>query len=307
MTLEWTPWREVRAAELPAALRWLWRACADASRCADVMRSLAANVIAVFPACGGGSAEESEELVDGLAERIPSRAFTVLLRAGRASIEVRGAMRRAARSRAILMERVRICGDRAEIPRFLGLIRPLLVADLTTHCLWSGDCSEDDEDVLSFAGLADHLIVDSARFRDPARGLARRREAAASAARVTDLNWLRLRPWRLALAEAFERFDGGGATAAEIRHGPRARAQAIILGEWIRERTLADVRLDCTEEGDGIQGLELRRGGSVVHIAPSKTGLEVRVTTRELCHLPFVLPVRPRSPLDLLAAAIDSV
>ena len=48
---------------------------------------------------------------------------------------------------------------------------------------------------------------------------------------ITDLSWLRLRPWRRALAEAFERvpWTPGTKASGSVRHGRMATAAAILL------------------------------------------------------------------------------
>jgi hypothetical protein len=163
------------------------------------------------------------------------------------------------------------------------------------------------------ARLADQTIVESCRFRDPVGDLQRLQAIPEIA--VVDLAEFRLRPWRRALAEAFEQFGWRPeiATEATLLHGrtPGAVAASYTLSRWLLERLRAATELRPCDDRDCPEGeplrLELVHGD--VHVVVEHLGgacrLRTTVTLADRCLLPYVTPASRGRIGDLLAAAVD--
>ena len=129
---------------------------------------------------------------------------------------------------------VRLGGERARHPA--SVVLPLLIADLPVFCRWRG-LPAFDEVFDELVGVVDRLVVDSTEWGDdlpPAyRELARRFDRTA----VSDIAWARTERWRRMLAGAWP-FEG-----RRIRV-TGTRAQATLLGGWLRSRLGHDVEVE---------------------------------------------------------------
>lgn len=308
MTAVRTPLQPVALRQLPAALRGLWKVCAATAPEQSIMRSLTINLVAATTAD-----RETEELalIDALIQRLPCRAFLIVLDddADELSASVGGAMRPLRNAQEIVLEQIELRGPRAALLQVVGIVRPLLVNDLSTHLYWAADWPQPTQPFDQLATLCDHAVVDSAGFAKPQQAVADLRRRGEF---LTDLTWLRTRPWRRALAESFERFewDAQVPTVATILHGGQSTglAAASALGHWLEQKLAASVFLESSDAADhvGLESLALHHGNVELQITCGGRGdLVVHLTTAESCYLPFTLPPSRGRPADLLAAAID--
>lgn len=306
-----TPAQTTPLARIPEALRGIWRSCrGDGDDDVEVARSLAINFV--------GAADVADEAdlraaVDRLHRRTPCRAFLLLIdeHADAVHAEVAAATRLASGRQDILVEEIalRLPADRFDLVP--GLVRPLLVNDLPIHLFWAADWPRTEPAFDDLAALCDHVVVDTRRFASPAvelAHLARRRDAGV---RITDLTWLRLRPWRRALAEAYERTPQavGKATRVRIVHGAAALSAAMLLGEWLTARLAADVTLEGGGDAERTcpERVVVTAGDTEIDAHAPSGPIEVHVTTAAHCLLPFQVPGSRGTDGDLLAAAIDLV
>lgn len=300
LTAEWP--------RIPEALRSLWRACLPDQKGADVARALAVNFVGIAAA---DEEEDLREAVDKLQRRTPCRAFLLLLdpAAPIGAAEVAAVTRTAGALRDIVLEEIVIRLPASALPRIPGLVRPLLENDLPNHLYWATRLPADETTLDAMAAMCDHLIVDSRRFGAVARELDAIQGRRRRGFRVTDLTWLRLRPWRRALAEAFERLPwrDGAPVEATIRHGANGLAGAQLLGNWLAARLAARITLDAA----GVAGplwperVALAVGDCEVELATAGPQIRVRVSTPDRCDLPFLVPKSRGSDGDLVGAAID--
>lgn len=293
--------------ELPEALRGLWKACVAAEQGNDVARALTANVVGVAPVA---VREDLRATLDSLQRRTPCRAFVVLIddKAPGNRATISAASRRHGKTRDIVLEEVELHVPPAEFDHVPGLIRPLLVNDLASHLYWCGPWQDDAPMFEALHDLCDHTTVDSRRLAEPARQLTALAVRQQRGERLTDLAWLRLRPWRRALAEAFERsgWRPDADPVVEIVHGALATAPALLLARWLESRLGA--RTQCrvgTESGAAPEVVRVRFDGAQIEVAAHERHLTVHVTTTAHCFLPFHVPTSRGSDGDLLAAAID--
>jgi glucose-6-phosphate dehydrogenase assembly protein OpcA len=309
------PWLERTAVQrttirrIPDALRDLWRACCPETPGGDVARALTVNFLGLAPV---GDEAALREAVQRLLRRTPCRAFLLLLDpdSHEANAEVAAASRGKGSNRDIVLEEITVRMPPGWLSHVPGLVRPLLENDLPNHLWWSTRWPGDERTFDDLARLCDHSVVDSRRFGDPARELGRVQSLRTTGRRITDLQWLRLRPWRRALALAFERLPWrpGTAVRARLRHGPQGAAAALLLAEWLQARLDAHTRFELSTATDAADDLDLvvvDLDGFEVELLAQGARVTAHVTTPERCFLPFHVPTSRGGDGDLLAAAID--
>ncbi len=306
-TLVRTPPRTTEWRTIPDAMRALWKACLPDAQGFDVARSLTINFLGVAAVA---EADALRAAVERLHRRTPCRAFLLLVdeHATADDAELAATTRCHGNVRDIVLEEITIALPSRAFPRLAGLVRPLLMSDLPNHLYWATGWPADPAPYDALAAMCDHVVVDSRRFTDvdgDLRAVQRRRDRGQ---RITDLSWLRLRPWRRALAEAFERvpWQPGTPTSGSVRHGRDATAASRLLAHWLQRRLDAKIELDASGEGTiGPDVVALRTGGFEIEAIATPQRLRVHVTTPAHCYLPFVVPTARGSDGDLLGAAID--
>lgn len=303
-----TPPLAVPLPKIPDALRGLWSQCSSSNGGGEVARSLAINLVGLADA---GDEAALRDAVARLQARTPCRAFLLLTdpRATKPVAEVAATTRTHGGLHDIVLEEIVVRVPEAGLDQVPGLVRPLLVNDLPNHLYWASPWPRLERHFDDLAGLCDHAVVDTRLFRAPARELGHLAARRGSGRRLTDLTWLRLRPWRRALAEAFERVPWRAApgSAVTIRHGGAATASALLLGQWLEARLSARVAFDATDAADSVcpAAIDLRSSGCEVEARAEGNHVTVHVTTADSCYLPFKVPISRGRDGDLLAAAID--
>ena len=130
---------------------------------------------------------------------------------------------------------LRLRGSAARHPA--SVVQPLLRSDLPVFCRWRGEPRWESSAFLELLGVVDRLVVDSSEWR----GIPARYAALASVfdrVAVSDLAFARSLGWRGRLAQRWP----GIRTVSHLRvDGPRA--DAALLGGWLRSRLRRDVRL----------------------------------------------------------------
>lgn len=122
-------------------------------------------------------------------------------------------------------------------------VTSLLLSDLPTVLWWLPDDRPPPahgERFRAFGELAGHLLYDSGPWLGgPGEvvALAEGLRGEDAPARVGDLAWLRLEPWRQLLSQTLDPARAPGALRAvrvvEVEHGPRGAAEAWLLGGWL--------------------------------------------------------------------------
>lgn len=303
-----TPPRSVPLPQIPEALRALWRTCSAESAESDVSRALAINFVGIAAASGEATLRQA---VERLQQRTPCRAFLLVVdpTAPKITAEVAATTRAHGSLLDIVLEEITIRLPEAGFEQIPGLVRPMLVNDLPNHLFWGAVWPRAERHFDELSSLCDHVVTDSRLFLDPARELAHLAARRAGGKRLTDLTWLRLRPWRRALAEGFERlpWQPGTPTMATIRFGTPATSAALLLGSWLEHRLAAAVTLDGSGTATSLcpDLVELRVGDCEIQLVTTGSHVTAHVTTEAHCYLPFKVPVSRGQDGDLLAAAID--
>ncbi len=309
-TLVRTPGQPAEWKRIHEGMRKLWRLCLADEQGLDVARSLTINFLGVADAADAAALREATER---LQRRSPCRAFLVLLdeTATPGQAELAAVTRSHGSTRDIVLEEITLRLPTSAFGQLPGLIRPLLMNDLPNHLFWGCAWPSPEATFDAMASLCDHVVIDSRRFTQPAIDLKAVAARRAQGKRLTDLAWLRLRPWRRALAEGFERvrWQPGTPTTVMIRHGKQATAAAQLLGDWLRARLAAKVQFDTSGDATAPspEGVVINTGGFEIELAAPRQQIRVHVTTPEHCYLPFSIANSRGQDADLLAAAIDMV
>ena len=136
---------------------------------------------------------------------------------------------------------------------------PLLVSDLSTFLWWRNSLRVSDKVFDILVRAADRLVLDSAEFADPLRGLVEINslytQEQSSEVGISDLNWARLTLWRGLLADFYDvpayrvwldRIDFIGIDYVGPELAPETVApQALLIAGWLASRLgwqLADER-----------------------------------------------------------------
>lgn len=308
MTAMVTARHAVAPSAVISALRAMWKEHCGGDEDATISRALLTNLVVVV--------DELREapmrlLLEHLSARLPCRAFLVAVHkgAGPFATEVHGAARLHGSTRDIVLEQIELRVPENAFSRVPGLVRPLLVHDLPTRCYWAAPWPEDPRRFDAMATMAELTILDSARFRLPASELDAVDQRRRRGMQLTDLEWMRLRPWRRALAEVFERarFREHTETHVTIRYGEHGMAGACLLGRWLEQRLAAQVVVEASgNNGQDVAGVELRHGDAHARIElVDGARLQVVVETEAACFLPLHVTASRGGEGDLLAAAID--
>jgi glucose-6-phosphate dehydrogenase assembly protein OpcA len=240
---------DVRAIE--RELNQLWKQIAEGEQGEkrhDVTRTCVLNLIVITG--GGREAERATAMVAKLTARNPNRAIVVSA-APHARKDVLDAW---VQMHCLLPApgRPQVCGEQISIEargpavdRVPGTIVPLLVPDVPVVLWWLRGEPFGDPRLARFADLVDRTIVDSATFAAPEAGMARMARWLGSEARVSDLAWGRLTPWRELTAQFFD----APAMAQHLgevvrvtvdyemrRGGAPDRSQALLLIGWLVSR-----------------------------------------------------------------------
>jgi len=291
---------------VPDALRSLWSACMQSPGGDDVARALTSNFLGVATA---DNVELLRAAIAVLQRRNPCRAFLFVLddAADDAPAELRATTRLHGSIRDIVLEEIVIRLPRKQLADMPGVIRPLFIDDLPSHLFWSLPWPANEREYDLLASMCGHAIVDSRAFGNPARELSVLQQRRDKGQRITDLSWLRVRPWRRALTEAFERLDWqeGTTVTGVLRHGRNARAGAMLLSDWLHDRLAAQLSIE--PDGDaaaiGPDHVTLKVGDVEIVVDLQDEQLVTHVTTQTTCYLPFSIAAVRGSDAELLAAA----
>jgi glucose-6-phosphate dehydrogenase assembly protein OpcA len=303
-----TPSQRTEWKRIHDGLRSLWRACLSEPNGGDVARSLTINFVGIADAA---EADALRSATDRLQRRTPCRAFLLLLdeQAEAGHAELAATTRGQGSMRDIVLEEITIRLPNGAFGQLPGLVRPLLMNDLPNHLFWARPWPDAAGDFEALAGLCEHVVVDSRRFRGGASDLAAVAARRDKGLRITDLAWLRLRPLRRALAEAFERvvWQPGTAVTGHIRHGAQSASAALLLADWLQQKLGARLQLEAGGAAAATlpEHVLLRTAEFEFELLTGPQQIRVHVTTREHCYLPFLVPTSRGSDADLLAAAID--
>jgi glucose-6-phosphate dehydrogenase assembly protein OpcA len=194
--------------DVEARLGELWREASSDGE--PVLRACSMNLVVV---CDDGERElaRTTELVGRIAETVPARALVIGPPRREADDElevyVSAHCHRGAGGAQVCSEQVTIQPCPSTLDRVPGTVLQLLVEDMPVYTWWRRRGLDEEPLLDPLAGLSDTWVLDSSGSRRPAdrlesiRALASRETWPGS---VVDLAWVRLEPWRDAVASFFD-------------------------------------------------------------------------------------------------------
>lgn len=306
-------------------LRRLWAedaepAGAGGTDSSAVTRACTRNLVVL---CGDEAmAHQAGAMINGVADRYPSRAFVVCrveAPADRLEATLEAQCRLLPGGRHVCCEQIGLHVGPAAGKRAASAIVPLLVPDLPVF-VWSLDAPPWEDALFErLLDVADRLVVDSRACPEPARFLVdlagRDRDARWA---PSDFEWARLAGWREAVATLFEdpALAPGDVPVKRIavRHGARGEPGAALLAGWILDRldaaglplpeaTAGGVAFERTSGKGGLERVEIvREDGAVLTIEWPGTGspLHLELVAPRACAYPAGVPCERAAAENLL-------
>ena len=267
----------IRLKDVEPSLRWLWNSAAEQSpEGVRLTRVVLLNIIALC--LSEESATQAAQCIGGVAADHPSRSVLVWNCGAEpsASLEVRVSVACQLMGRTghqVCCEQVFVDARGAPLEKVAGAILPLTLPDVPL-ALWLPDGVDPCSDELRrFASVADRLLIDSRRQRDPGACFRKALEWHETGTPVVvDLAWLQLAGCRQAVARHFDpprfREKLPGVCRVEVACGDAGQgsappADALLLAGWIaarlRWRDLAAAGPEGSFEAAGSKTLLLTR------------------------------------------------
>ncbi len=250
---------EVPLSRVDKALKELWETDSAKTRASLIN-------FAIYTEDAGGLGRNME-LLETITAEHACRALLILnlpeAEQARARAYINALCRPYQGQQVVCSEQIAFLLERGSAESVQNIVFAHLDSDLPLVVWWQGTLTRHfDERLYS---RIDTLILDSARWQDPATELDALTQALASGTAdfdVRDLSWTRSHFLRMALAGCFqdalalERLPQ--VTGIEITHAAGQRMAALLLGAWIAERL----------GGEPAGGLEFKRAaGGSVHLA----------------------------------------
>ncbi len=245
--------RPASIAHLEAELSALWRNAAEDPSTRDAVTHSCALTLLVYVE-SEAEGREVTELIGAVTAQHPCRVI-ILIAEPRGSPPGLAATISAhcnlpePGAKQVCCEQITLHARGGAVENLDNVVLPLIVSGLPVHLWWRAGRFAPAAYFDQILRVADHVIVDSARFPSPEadlRMLAARFEAEHEALKITDLNWGRITPWRELVAQCF---DHPGRRPyldrlTEVRISYEAestrvltqRSQAMLLAGWLASR-----------------------------------------------------------------------
>jgi glucose-6-phosphate dehydrogenase assembly protein OpcA len=291
-TIERIALGEPRPADVAAIerdLAALWRSMADADpRERGVTRACALTLLVYV------ESEEAEQevtnLIGGIIAQDPCRVVVMVVQPDAPSsgltawISAHCHLPKAG-ERQVCCEQIGLRARGTSVRDLDNVVVPLTVPGLPVILWWRAGRFAPPDYFRNILRVTDHLLVDSARFADPAKDLgklAAELRHLSAVVPVSDLNWTRVTPWRGLVAQCFDPAETSGylEQLADVQveyeqESPRCsaqRAQALLLIGWLASRLGWEIDSPVgTAAGEGSSiSFRSRRGKVEVRRVPKK-------------------------------------
>jgi len=286
-----TPAAAIDPEKILRQLRQLWVDLAkEQDRPGGVLRACAMTLIVVAePNASDADAELARQTIGALMHRHPSRAIVISLReAGDFSASVFSeCWTPFAGRQQICAEGIAITADSEQTDEVARLLVPLIAPDLPVVLWCRGPRAFLDRSLDPLFPLAEKVIFDTGRVRNPVSAIEFLRRMCKDRRCVADLAWTRVTGWREAVSHLYDSGSCGdvsGITGVRITYaGDRPGTRALYFARWL-ERAIPSVNIDLvqTNQAVGASGLQ-----SVVFFSEKKQAsvrlvdastLEIRTT-----------------------------
>jgi glucose-6-phosphate dehydrogenase assembly protein OpcA len=198
--------------------------------------------------------DAARQTLEGMAERHPSRTLLLVpCEDGGDRVDAVANVRctllpELGRTVCTEVVELRLHGQSATAAR--SVVEPLLVSDLPVFLRWRGQPDYTLAAWEQLVRLADRLIVDSTEWDDVPAAYAGLAEVFPAIV-ASDIAWARTGRWRPLLASLWP-----GIAGVERIRVRGTKAQAVLLGGWLRSRLGHDVAVEH-EPAELLEGIEL--------------------------------------------------
>jgi glucose-6-phosphate dehydrogenase assembly protein OpcA len=201
----------------------------------------------------------------------------------------------------ICHDRIVLDADGERLTHADSLVAPLLVTDLPT-VVWLADPAFEAGDA-RLVERAQHVVLDSAAASNGLEIAARIAERAP----ISDLAWIRLERWRVAVASAWDPQERRALLpaleAVEVRHGEGHETDAALAAGWIAARSgleRAAISLAASKNEVAIESIRFRAGSQEFSVRVPTAGLS---PTEQFARALILAPAQRRGYPEALAAA----
>ncbi len=286
-------------------LNSLWNQIEQGDPKKPLCRTLTANLIAITDSHGEADLRRT---ISELFEQHPCRAFLLVVEPRPLELEAHltARVRYRKRDRQTLLEQLDLRGGAEQLAKVPGILRPLIVSDLPVYLYWAMALPRTC--LAKIAGIADYNIVNSHLLKDPKEEIGRLGQVVGKEA--IDLLSIQLRPWRRALAEAFETFEWDSRTPTRVSIDAGVGNSAANLGGWLATKLAAEINIHTHRDDtplDELISLSLEHGSVRIIITNEFDArrLRIDVTLADRCLVPSFRVLPRRAISDLLGDAME--
>lgn len=240
-------------AEIESELSALWRSAAEDPTLQNAVTRACALTLIIYVE-SEEAAQEINELISDVTRQNPCRAIVMIAEPEAASEGLEAWISAhchlpTAGEKQVCSEQVTIRARGEAVQNLGSVVLPLTVSGLPVHFWWRAGRFSPPVYFDQILRVANHVIVDSARFPNPGRDLQELRgwiDKFPEPPAVTDLNWARITPWRGLIAQCFDAPERRPylERLTEVRiefekESPRLntqRTQGLLLAGWIASR-----------------------------------------------------------------------
>lgn len=275
--------REVRVADLEAELSSLWRSAAEGAPGEGIVTRACALTLLVRVE-NEAEAGEVSDMVSEVTRQNPCRTIIIVSEPSAQTAGVNAWISAHCHipvdgEKQVCSEQVTVVARGESVRAVPNIALPLVVPGLPIYLWWRGQQFEPEPFFDDILRVTDRVLFDSGRFADPALDLPRLAERAGrSKGRMgfSDLNWVRMTPWRELLAQCFDPPDLGPylgrirLVTIEYEKNSRRRAaqeaQAILLAAWLASRLNWDPAEPWGVNVDSSRTCHFNSGGGHVEV-----------------------------------------
>ena len=201
--------RPADVAEIEAAIAAMWRSAGEGAD-SPVTRATALTLLVYVDSPEAG--EDISNLIAEVARENPCRAIVMLVEQADSPVGITASVSAhchlsAESGKQVCSEQITLRTRGAAGPELVSVVLPLTLSGLPIYLWWRAGNFAIPEAFNPILRVTDHLVVDSARFRQPGADLHRLAASLAGWAgrvRLSDLNWARATPWREVVAQSFD-------------------------------------------------------------------------------------------------------
>ncbi len=245
--------RAASVANLEAELSALWRSAAEEPSTREALtRSCALTLLVYVESEAEG--REVNDLIGAITAQNPCRVIILISEAAASPPGLSATISAHCHlpepgAKQVCCEQITLHARGNVIENLDNVTLPLIVSGLPVHLWWRAGRFAPPAHFDQILRVADHVILDSARFPNPEadlRMLAARLETGVETLKITDLNWARITPWRELVAQCFDHparrpyldrlTDVRIAYEAESPRVHTQRSQAMLLVGWLASR-----------------------------------------------------------------------